>query len=57
MASPVTWTSFIEACNFYKKMVVFFSCKILQFLVIKNHPDPEFDPDSQLPKMLDLDPH
>jgi hypothetical protein len=35
--------------------VVFYSCKILQFLVIKNHPDPELDPDPQLPKMLDLE--
>jgi hypothetical protein len=61
MASPVAWTSFMEASNkieiFYQKIVVFFSCKILQFLIIKNHLDPELDPDPQLSKLLDLDPH
>ncbi len=39
-----------------KKYQIFFSCKIFQFLVIKTL-DSELDPDRQLGKMLDPDPH
>jgi hypothetical protein len=54
--SPVVWTSFVEAGGgiaiFNIKNNVFFSYKMLQFLVIKTlDPDPELDLD------LDLDPY